>query len=92
MKSAANVSRLLSRAKKAGKAKSSQQNQLSSQDLLTDPIASSCGAKRGVRLYGKIPHMYIDARPDRSYADHAVDLVDDSIRGLGAVEKAGKQH
>jgi hypothetical protein len=37
MKNAANVSQFLSRAKRLKKRKSSQQNQLSSQDLLTDP-------------------------------------------------------
>jgi hypothetical protein len=38
MKNAANVSQFLSRAKRLKKRKSSQQNQLSSQDLLTDPF------------------------------------------------------
>jgi hypothetical protein len=41
MKNAANVSQFLSRAKRLKKRKSSQQNQLSSQDLLTDPFAGS---------------------------------------------------
>jgi hypothetical protein len=38
MKSAANVSQEFSRAKRLENRKSSQQNQLSSQDLLTDPF------------------------------------------------------
>jgi hypothetical protein len=38
MKNAANVSQFLSRAKRLKKRKSSQQNQLSSEDLLTDPF------------------------------------------------------